>query len=239
MAPMRSASVARAYNQRASRYDDAYQRRSDRAEDRVVARLLEPMVQHADTVLDLGCGTGWVLDNLGHFVDDYIGIDVSQGMLDQAREKHPGRGFIHGDMSTEALGVEPVDLLVSTFGSVSYVHPLEIADVAYECIKPGGRFFVMAYAPAYEHRPTYTARNEDIGQHWWTKSTARMVFGHGWVKHLRARGLWSPSCEWMGYRFGEGAAESYGLLEHETRGRAPIGMYWMVVTGQRRGNATS
>jgi predicted TPR repeat methyltransferase len=72
-------------------------------EDDYLTGLLDPSVTRRH-VLDLGCGTGWVLDHL--VPESYTGVDCSEAMLAELRRKHPdartvlaqigsGRPWIH------------------------------------------------------------------------------------------------------------------------------------------------
>jgi SAM-dependent methyltransferase len=74
------------YDSVAACYDAHFDRPVDRWEDERLAAILRPYVQ-GKNVLDLGCGTGWLLDHLTPA--GYVGVDVSQAMLDELVRKHP------------------------------------------------------------------------------------------------------------------------------------------------------
>jgi len=97
-------------------------------------------------VLDLGCGNGipaakWLSDN-GFRV---TGVDLSDTMVERARQLVPGATFLRGD----ATLVEEVDFEVSTFDAVvsfyALIHvpitdqPGIIASAA-RWLRPGGLF---------------------------------------------------------------------------------------------------
>lgn len=53
-------------------------------------------------ILELGCGSGRFLSyfKLGYQEDfEYVGVDISEGMLELAKQDHPESQFITGDMS--------------------------------------------------------------------------------------------------------------------------------------------
>lgn len=75
-------------------------------------RYLRFLVPEGKRVLDLGCGTGALLNELkpAHGV----GIDFSKAMVEQARARHPHLTFIHGDVETlDQIDVHgPFDVII-------------------------------------------------------------------------------------------------------------------------------
>lgn len=56
------------------------------------------LLSTSDKVLDAGCGSGRdsaLLKNKGF---DVTGIDISKGLLNEAKKEHPGINFIEGDL---------------------------------------------------------------------------------------------------------------------------------------------
>ena len=104
------------YDDVAPTYDGHFTRPVDRWEDERLAGLLAPLVDGLD-VLDLGCGTGWVLDHC--CPDDYVGVDASAAMLAELKEKHPRAEVIEATIGTpgwsEGLGWWRFDAIVSTW----------------------------------------------------------------------------------------------------------------------------
>lgn len=134
--------VAVEYDEIADTYDRAYSTVVDEAENFVVGDLL-PRVK--GSYLDMGCGTGLGLELLqNHFGFDYTGIDISKGMLEVARERHPSEGtFVVGNMMRE---YEPEhDVVMSLFGSPNYANFDNVCEVAYSALKPGGEAFLMPF----------------------------------------------------------------------------------------------
>ena len=62
-----------------------------------LARLLN--VNKTSVILDMGCGTGNYSAALKQMVKNVIGIDISKGMIEQARAKFPTLTFICGDVT--------------------------------------------------------------------------------------------------------------------------------------------
>src|SRR5579864_3816622 len=91
------------YDTIAGDYDQLYTDPVSRYENAVVRSLLARLdLAHSD-LLDLGCGTGLLLD-MGFQPRRYLGIDVSPEMVRIARQKHPHRAFCVGDMAEPGLG---------------------------------------------------------------------------------------------------------------------------------------
>ena len=86
----------------ADKYDGMYQAAKELREDRLTRKALRRIIAPGASVLDLGCGTGWVLENvpLGDgWEGRYVGIDISAKMLECAQKKFPQATFVHGPMS--------------------------------------------------------------------------------------------------------------------------------------------
>ena len=97
---------------------------------------------HLGTVAELCCGRGEALILLNAQLRRYIGIDVSERMLQVARNlhDHPKAIFVQADATRSPLASESVDTVVM-LGGVHHVPErarlfVEIARI----LKPGGRF---------------------------------------------------------------------------------------------------
>jgi SAM-dependent methyltransferase len=75
-----------------------------------VADLLRFLVPEGASVLEIGCGTGDLLAALRP--SRGVGVDLSPGMLAQARARHPGLTFKDGDAEQLDLGGETFDAIV-------------------------------------------------------------------------------------------------------------------------------
>ncbi len=91
--------MERYYERRAAEYDDAYLGvgvYADRGQDPIELRALEHAISALPptTVLDVGCGTGFLTR---HLKGEVVGLDQSEAMLRIARERVPGATFVRGD----------------------------------------------------------------------------------------------------------------------------------------------
>jgi SAM-dependent methyltransferase len=97
----------------------------DRWEDERLAELLGPLV-NGRSVLDLGCGTGWLLDHCGPL--SYVGVDASGPMLAELGRKHPraitAKARVGAPGWTAVLaGLGPFDVITATW-SLEYLGDL-------------------------------------------------------------------------------------------------------------------
>ena len=137
-------------------YDAMFSWGDDLEDSKRYCRMAAPQ----GDVLDIGCGTGRLVDfrgnewKLGYRYElepaRYVGIDPSPGMLGVFAAKHPEFG---GSLVRTAFEdywtTRRFDTIVGMFGSPSYAQ--RNADVVAKCdwlLKPGGRAFLMFYADA-------------------------------------------------------------------------------------------
>lgn len=144
----------------ANKYDSLYNDALSKAENLLVAEdiaiLLRSAKKKVKSVLDIGCGTGLMLDMASRFgCDDarYVGLDFSKEMLAHLHEKHPSRPNTETyecDMNIfdlQDLG-EKFDLVLSTFGAFSYAKdPVNfLRNVSRTLREANGHVLVMAYS---------------------------------------------------------------------------------------------
>ena len=85
--------------------------------------------QPGTSFLDLGCGTGWAVCYVADLLEgqgQFIGIDISQGMIERARENASRLENVHFRIaSAEQLPVEDetMDNIICTNSFHHYLHP--------------------------------------------------------------------------------------------------------------------
>lgn len=157
--------VAEAYDDLAAEYDGYHTDGKSLAENRRIGRYLTDFIRPGQTVVDLGCGTGLLLDLVRIPPERYVGVDISAGMLEYARKKHPGYRFVEGNLESEsipALAEETFDVAVSLFGSASYCQLAPVQATVARLLSPGGRYFLMYCGPNYLTRSTYINRSKTL-----------------------------------------------------------------------------
>jgi trans-aconitate methyltransferase len=101
-----------------------------------VVELLAP--RKGERILDLGCGTGPLTQQIADAGAEVTGIDASPAMIAQARQTYPGLQFEVADALTMNLS-EQFDAIFSN-AVLHWVKPPEIAaQRMYAALKPGGR----------------------------------------------------------------------------------------------------
>lgn len=208
--------VAEAYDRLAPTYDGEYQRPANRAEDAWVraaltliireAQLLAALDRRLPEILDAGCGTGLLIDWLPRVRNgdiQYVGLDISRGMLDVARRKYPGQGFYEWDIADIAsFSADTPDLLISLFGPISYLPGADLEKFAtgmLTVLRPGGRFFIMALAEGRRrkrgvnveaHADLWHIRSADTLRAYFANFEDVKVRGFSWRPELCPRPAW-------------------------------------------------
>lgn len=137
-------------------YDALYVDKDYRAECDILHGLFLRAARPVRSVLDLGCGTGRHSVELAQRGYELVGIDLSEGMLEQARSRAKSEGanatFMLGDIRHIQLD-RRFDAVLSMFAVVGY----QISNAAVRAtfrnvrrhLEPGGVFvFDVWYAPA-------------------------------------------------------------------------------------------
>lgn len=104
-------------------------------------------------VLDLGCGTGKLLNRLARQYPDLIGtgLDFSPEMLQQARQRSlaPQRlTYVQGKTDRIPLADGQFDAVFCSISFLHYPDPLAVLNEIRRLLKPGGYFYLADFAPS-------------------------------------------------------------------------------------------
>ncbi|ETT49515.1 SAM-dependent methyltransferase [Paenibacillus odorifer] len=136
---------------------------------------------HNKSVLDLGCGFGWhCLYAREQQASSVIGVDISEKMLQQAREKtnDPAITYIQLPIEDIDFTSEQFDVVLSSL-AFHYIESFTaICRKVHAFLKPGGSFIFSV-----EH-PIFTSREE---QDWYTDEQGNRL--HWPVDHYQSEGL--------------------------------------------------
>jgi predicted TPR repeat methyltransferase len=125
-------------------------------------------------VLDAGCGTGLCAPVVAPFARRLTGVDLSDGMLTHAREKHLYDELVQEDLTTYLQRqVQAFDLIVSADTLVYFGNLRDVAAAAARALRPGGLFvftvedaadrvappgYRLEHHGRYSHTPGYLER---------------------------------------------------------------------------------
>jgi trans-aconitate methyltransferase len=107
---------------------------------KMAAALLDLLeAKPGERILDLGCGTGHLTEQIAASGAKVVGVDRSPDMIQQAREKYPALQFEVMD-AREIVFAEPFDAVFSN-ATLHWIKEPEkaIAGIA-KVLRPGGRF---------------------------------------------------------------------------------------------------
>jgi SAM-dependent methyltransferase len=106
---------------------------------RATALAVEPLLDAAGVgpgvrVLDVGCGLGTLSAAAARLGADVTGVDLAEGMLTEARRRHPAIEFVHGDAEALPFADGAFDVALGAFVVNHLPHPdraaAELARVA-------------------------------------------------------------------------------------------------------------
>lgn len=117
---------------------------------KVECRLREYAMMFGNTeLLDLGCGTGFILDIAKHIFLEVVGVDITQAMLDQVK--------VSDNVSWLVCDTDELTFSDNTFNVVTacaFLHHLydleQTLKEAYRVLQPGGMFW-SSYDPNYHY----------------------------------------------------------------------------------------
>jgi ubiquinone/menaquinone biosynthesis C-methylase UbiE len=113
---------------------------------------------HPRVVLDLGCGTGRLLERAAETWPDArsIGVDAAPGMIAEAKRKHQGDPrlrFEVGDAAALPLDPSSIDLALSTISFHHWADQLGGVREVARVLRPGGLFVLADIRPPLLLRP--------------------------------------------------------------------------------------
>jgi ubiquinone/menaquinone biosynthesis C-methylase UbiE len=139
------------FSRNASEWDELRRlHASDAAVEKALLRLVGP--SPIDSLLDLGTGTGWILQLLAPHYRRAVGVDASRDMLSVARANLDKAGILkasvrHADILNLPLEGQEFDL-VTIHQVLHFLDQPELAiGEAARILRPGGRLLIVDLAP--------------------------------------------------------------------------------------------
>ena len=99
--------------------------------------LLSP--RKGERILDLGCGTGHLTQQIALAGAEVAGLDISLPMIEQARKNYPELNFVLADASAFEFS-QPFDAVFSNAALHWMVQPREVVACVARALNPGARF---------------------------------------------------------------------------------------------------
>jgi len=110
---------------------------------RVTTRVVEPLLDAVGagpglSLLDVATGPGYVAERAAARGSEVVGLDLSDAMLDYARDRVPGATFVHGDATALPFADSSFDAVTASFVLLHLGRPERAASEAARVLKPGG-----------------------------------------------------------------------------------------------------
>ncbi|WP_083527996.1 demethylmenaquinone methyltransferase [Curtobacterium ammoniigenes] len=119
-------------------------------------RAIDP--QPGEKVLDIAAGTGTSSAAIAKRGATVTALDLSEGMLEVGRSRHPEIEFVHGDAESLPFPDDTFDAVTISFGLRNVNDPIQALAEMVRVLKPGGRLVVCEFStpPLALLRMTYT-----------------------------------------------------------------------------------
>lgn len=134
-----------AYDTIAGRYAERFHDElADQPLERALFTAFAELARDAGPVADLGCGAGLVTAHLYGLGLDVSGVDLSPGMLAEARRDHPGLRFEQGSMTALDLPDASLGAITAVY-SIIHVPTDELPEMFagfHRVLKPGGHVLI-------------------------------------------------------------------------------------------------
>jgi ubiquinone/menaquinone biosynthesis C-methylase UbiE len=142
-----SAEIITYYDHTASEYAEQYLHELvNKPLDRYILHIFANLVKDGDPVYDVGCGPGHIAGHLAEYGVNAVGIDLSTGMVDEAKRHFPALEFSVGNMLE--LPVSDNHLSgIAAFYSIVHLEPVQIPLLAkefYRTVKSNG-YILLAF----------------------------------------------------------------------------------------------
>ncbi len=126
-----------------------YNRRFDASGQRGVTAALQELVQtlDAESVLEVGCGTGYWLSELEGKVEQLYGLDLSQGMLQQAQTRGAPLHLTRGRAGQLPFPDDVFDLVFCVNAIHHFDQPCAFVGDVSRVLRPGGALAAVGMDP--------------------------------------------------------------------------------------------
>lgn len=136
-------------------------------------------------MLDIGCGTGLCGPLLHSMARRLVGVDISAGMIEKARERNVYDELIEAELST-FLRARPgeFDVIVAADTLVYFGALTEVSHAAHDCLRPGGLF---AFTLEQWDEPTNDYSIQPHGRYAHAEHYVRRVLGDAGFEQVQVK----------------------------------------------------
>ena len=118
-------------------------------------------------VLDLGCGTGKLLNRLAHHQSDLIGlgVDLSPDMISQAKRANQAPERLQYQVGNAVALCQQDESFDAVFNTITFLHypePEQVLGEVRRVLKPGGCYYLADFAPRWADQPEVLAQGLSI-----------------------------------------------------------------------------
>jgi len=120
----------------------------------VLARILQNHIRPGDSVLEIGCASGYYYEVLEYLLGKrfrYTGVDYSQALIDMAQDYYPNATFVCADGAKLPFEDNQFDVVIS---SCVLLHVPDYLRHIAETARVAGRYVVVHRTPVCRRRPT-------------------------------------------------------------------------------------
>ncbi|HXW98856.1 MAG TPA: methyltransferase domain-containing protein [Methanomicrobiales archaeon] len=231
--------VADHYNRVARVYDLRYDTACGREYHRHICAHMLDWLPPGRLLLDLGCGTGLFMRRYGELGGTAVGLDISRGMVEAAREQGGWFEYLEGTAEVLPFRDRSFDA-VSCMLAFSYLeHPERMLGEAYRVLRPGGclavstlsRNVITSLVPAIyrigERMEVGRIGVGDFGERYYTEEELVGIFTGAGFGEVRAK-----RCSFAHHSLKEPIFDIARRVEPFIEKRVPGLAYNLVVSGR-------
>lgn len=108
---------------------------------RVILRWLDALGRRDLTIIDVGCGTGWLSHRLARY-GRVVATDLADEVVARAAERHPEVSFLAGDFMSLGLAPGSFDVVASCEVLSHVADQRAFVDRIASLLKPGGKLML-------------------------------------------------------------------------------------------------
>lgn len=102
--------------------------------------------QPGERILDVAAGTGSSAAPMAKAGALVTALDISQGMLEEGRKRHPDIEFVHGSAEELPFDSDSFDAVTISFGLRNVQQPKAALSEFFRVLKPGGRLLICEFS---------------------------------------------------------------------------------------------